>query len=89
MCGHRGEDRLNQSWQSSSLVFDTAVSDKCDHKTLSMALVLSRHVSGVSSSWKLCSAEKPARLSAFLVLLPQGKLDFCSGQTEVAARAGR
>lgn len=44
MCGHRGENRLNR-WHGSSLVFDTAVSDKCDHKTLIMALVLSCHMS--------------------------------------------
>lgn len=44
MNGHRGEDRLSR-WHGSSLVFDTAVSDKCDHKTLSTALVLSCHMS--------------------------------------------
>lgn len=40
MYGHRREDRLNR-WHASSLVFGTAVSDKCNHK--SMAPVLSGH----------------------------------------------
>lgn len=43
MYGHRGEDRLNR-WHGSSLGSDTAFSDKCDHKTLSIAPVLSCHM---------------------------------------------